>query len=556
MTDLEEVLARLGLSQYLGRLSEEGFEKWEAVMDITEQDLAFLNFKLGHRRLLQREIASARGVPPTQALTSVHNYPSDDIEPEDRSSPKPFKQDSGKGIAPTGKRKYRRHPKVPLHRAKDSQIPASEKLFANVVPDASLMNMRRRSLLPRVRDELKGQNLSFTDIAKLVGEKWKVLDPENKESYEHEASIAKEKYNSELLEYKKTDSYKEYIQYLSDFKSKASKEGREGSEQAEANRKRPKLESVSTAGAVGSAITSNSVSMAGGINATAPPVLALGRGSGPTGSGTATSSDQSAYTSPSSHDSGTCHPSSTQSMTPSTSRAYPVSPVRRSRSPSDVARYRDAVMRSTQQQQQEAFVAPTTEPESPFFTRIHPTIQSPHIQQQSSFMRHQPPPLGAQPISRTGPPMPSPAMRRASLRSDEALPPTPASMSSGSSSAPSLTPSVSSSFDDGGRSHRALPSLPPPTPGPSAGTGYFDQKSHRPSAPPTRSPRTYQQSLPPPPTPASISPFHGHQAASSHASSTPGQLGSESMNTSVGASAGALGLQATITGSHAHASFA
>jgi len=39
MTDLEEVFARLGLSQYLGRLSEEGFEKWEAVMDITEQDL-------------------------------------------------------------------------------------------------------------------------------------------------------------------------------------------------------------------------------------------------------------------------------------------------------------------------------------------------------------------------------------------------------------------------------------------------------------------------------------------------------------------------------------
>ncbi|CAZ86497.1 unnamed protein product [Tuber melanosporum] len=532
MTDLEEVLARLGLSQYLGRLSEEGFEKWEAVMDITEQDLAFLNFKLGHRRLLQREIASARGVPPTQALTSVHNYPSDDIEPEDRSSPKPFKQDSGKGIAPTGKRKYRRHPKPDEHAPE--KPPSAYVMFAN-----------------RVRDELKGQNLSFTDIAKLVGEKWKVLDPENKESYEHEASIAKEKYNSELLEYKKTDSYKEYIQYLSDFKSKASKEGREGSgkihetsdlsaaahsptEQAEANRKRPKLESVSTTSAMGSTITSNSVSMAAGINATAPPVLALGRGSGPTGSGTATSSDQSAYTSPSSHDSGT------QSMTPSTSRAYPVSPVRRSRSPSDVARYRDAVLRSTQQQQQEAFVAPTTEPESPFFTRIHPTIQSPHIQQQSSFMRHQPPPLGAQPISRTGPPMPSPAMRRASLRSDETLPPTPASMSSGSSSAPSLTPSVSSSFDDGGRSHRALPSLPPPTPGPSAGTGYFDQKSHRPSAPPTRSPRTYQQSLPPPPTPASISPFHGHQAASSHASSTPGQLGSENMNTSVGASAGGI----------------
>lgn len=81
-----------------------------------------------------------------------------------------------------------------------------------------------------MRDDLKGQNLSFTDIAKLVGEKWKVLDPEHKEGYEHEASIAKEKYNSEMQEYKKTESYREYNQYLSEFKIKTSKEGgREGS---------------------------------------------------------------------------------------------------------------------------------------------------------------------------------------------------------------------------------------------------------------------------------------------------------------------------------------
>lgn len=80
-----------------------------------------------------------------------------------------------------------------------------------------------------MRDDLKGQNLSFTDIAKRVGEKWKVLDPEHKEGYEQEASIAKEKYNAEMQEYKKTESYREYIQYLSEFRSKMNKEGREGS---------------------------------------------------------------------------------------------------------------------------------------------------------------------------------------------------------------------------------------------------------------------------------------------------------------------------------------
>jgi ABC-type uncharacterized transport system fused permease/ATPase subunit len=39
MPELSEVLERLGLLQYLGRLNDEGFDKWETVLDITEQDL-------------------------------------------------------------------------------------------------------------------------------------------------------------------------------------------------------------------------------------------------------------------------------------------------------------------------------------------------------------------------------------------------------------------------------------------------------------------------------------------------------------------------------------
>lgn len=78
-----------------------------------------------------------------------------------------------------------------------------------------------------VRDELKGQNLSFTDIAKLVGERWKVLPPAEKEDYEYQASVAKEKYNNAFEEYKKTDSYKDYAKYLAEFKSKANKENKE-----------------------------------------------------------------------------------------------------------------------------------------------------------------------------------------------------------------------------------------------------------------------------------------------------------------------------------------
>ena len=62
--------------------------------------------------------------------------------------------------------------------------------------------------------------MSFTDIAKRVGESWQVLLAEEKEPYESQASAAKEKYHSEMAKYKKTDAYKEYTQYLADFKAK------------------------------------------------------------------------------------------------------------------------------------------------------------------------------------------------------------------------------------------------------------------------------------------------------------------------------------------------
>ena len=39
MTDLYPILSRLGLAQYVARFSEEGFENWETVLDITESDL-------------------------------------------------------------------------------------------------------------------------------------------------------------------------------------------------------------------------------------------------------------------------------------------------------------------------------------------------------------------------------------------------------------------------------------------------------------------------------------------------------------------------------------
>ena len=74
--------------------------------------------------------------------------------------------------------------------------------------------------LPEIREELKPQNLSFTDIAKRVGERWQILAMEEKEAFESEASFAKEKYNAEMARYKRTANYREYAQYIADFKLK------------------------------------------------------------------------------------------------------------------------------------------------------------------------------------------------------------------------------------------------------------------------------------------------------------------------------------------------
>ena len=75
-----------------------------------------------------------------------------------------------------------------------------------------------------MREDLRGQNLTFTEIAKLVGENWQSLDPVEKETYESQANAAKEKYHRDLAEYKKTPECRKYAQYLQDFKEKQAKQ--------------------------------------------------------------------------------------------------------------------------------------------------------------------------------------------------------------------------------------------------------------------------------------------------------------------------------------------
>ena len=71
-----------------------------------------------------------------------------------------------------------------------------------------------------MRESLKGQDLSFTEIAKVVGERWQVLPTEEREGCERQANGAKEKYYAELAEYKKTPQFETYQKYLEEFKAK------------------------------------------------------------------------------------------------------------------------------------------------------------------------------------------------------------------------------------------------------------------------------------------------------------------------------------------------
>lgn len=196
--------------------------------------------KLGHRRVrqhliylcasglisiqkLQREIANYRGIPYDRSIGSpAYETSPDTTRGGDGLQLLPQPADKGTAIPSDAKRKYRRHPKPDEHAPE--RPPSAYVIFSN-----------------KVREEIKGDNLSFTVIAKLVGDRWQKLDPSEKEPYETQAAAAKERYNIQLSAYKKTDAYKEYMQYLADFKAKHA---------GQAEGKRPRLDKESSAGSL------------------------------------------------------------------------------------------------------------------------------------------------------------------------------------------------------------------------------------------------------------------------------------------------------------------
>lgn len=196
MPDLQAILDRLGLGQYFEALTAHGFYNWETVLDITEADFVSLGFKLGHRRILQREIATFRGIPSVEPLelNDPSSLSTSSLEGISLHSPAPPHRE---------KRRYRRHPRP------DPNAPKR--------PKTAYVNFA-----DQLRTDPEIRSLSFVDIAKEVGRRWQTLSADKKRVWESHAARAMQEYEAQMDDYKRTESWRKYQSYLSDFKARQS----------------------------------------------------------------------------------------------------------------------------------------------------------------------------------------------------------------------------------------------------------------------------------------------------------------------------------------------
>jgi hypothetical protein len=158
--DLGAKLDVLGLAEYASVLAENGFEDWDTVQDITEEDLDSLGFKRGHRRVLQKEIASTRGSPlsplPLKSSRLGSLTPSVTLTTQESFEKKQ-------------KRRYRWHPRP------DPNAPKK--------PKTAYVNFAEH-----LRSDPSIASLSFVDIAREVGKRWQTLPIAAKQDWETRAA--------------------------------------------------------------------------------------------------------------------------------------------------------------------------------------------------------------------------------------------------------------------------------------------------------------------------------------------------------------------------------
>ncbi|KAK4047459.1 hypothetical protein OIV83_005371 [Microbotryomycetes sp. JL201] len=271
------LLHSLGLSEYTHSLLQNGFDRMESLFDIQEEDFEVLGVRRGHRRMLQRELASLRGIPTSVPLSlSTRDAMTEDESPVMITATAP--SSATQHHQPTTVQQTNRAtfylgdngPPTVVHNSTHNAIAgtsfftpdatvtasAASKLAATVNDAASATaaasaaaaataatatgqesTKRRYRRHPKpdphapvkpvsayvafshtVREEMKGA--SFTEIAKTVGERWQAMPKEDREALEAKAANAKEAYIAALAAYKHTPEYAAHQQYLTDFKRK------------------------------------------------------------------------------------------------------------------------------------------------------------------------------------------------------------------------------------------------------------------------------------------------------------------------------------------------
>lgn len=189
--------------------------------DAADSDFEALGVKLGHRRIILRYIATLRGYPRNEALEGSALAQAYDAggpsSAEARSrranvaacgqasastSSGPYPVPAARSPLQGAKRRYKRHPRA------DENAPrrpsSAYVIFAN-----------------DVREQTKDENYSFSVLAKIVGERWKTLSPEQRDVYETQANEEKRIFEENNERYRRTKEHQDYQRYLAVFRELA-----------------------------------------------------------------------------------------------------------------------------------------------------------------------------------------------------------------------------------------------------------------------------------------------------------------------------------------------
>ncbi|KAI9264374.1 hypothetical protein BDA99DRAFT_509191 [Phascolomyces articulosus] len=318
---VKELLIQCKLLQYLDKFLNEGFDSLKSFCEVSEDDMIVMKVKRGHRRLIQREIATLRGIPrheplyinrmgtvttspkvPLLSQATANTTSSSDSSSGTTTGGNTSRQDASAGSSgttsgnitsattqssevtsqlhqqkisataattsssissqqeqSTNKQHYHHHHHHYHHRSTirtigdlpsnkgsgdssndDSGAARGHTIALNSDYQQSLLPPKRRyrrhpkpdrnaPIKPPsayvmfsndLRNELKDQNLTFAQLAKIAGERWKTLSVAGKNQYESTAVEAKNAYIISLSQYRQTTEFKRYQEYLNDFRIK------------------------------------------------------------------------------------------------------------------------------------------------------------------------------------------------------------------------------------------------------------------------------------------------------------------------------------------------